>query len=99
MLYPPDSPKIAHDSQSFSNRGWNWFNNRDVYPRLTDTSDKTPGVPYVCGMSAHKNCPSFLSIWTVGQAGKYLHNTGLRLGQHGFKRMAFHVNLKTNYIE
>jgi hypothetical protein len=51
-------------------------------------------------MSAHQHCPSFLSIWTVGQAGECLHNnTGLRLGQHGFKRVAFQVNLKTNYIE
>jgi hypothetical protein len=34
MLYRTDSPKIAPDSQSFSNRGCNRFNNRDVYPHL-----------------------------------------------------------------
>nr|KAG5690741.1 hypothetical protein BaRGS_022432 [Batillaria attramentaria] len=41
------------------------------------------GVPYECGMSAHPNCSTIISGWTLGQNGECIHNNaGVRLGFH-----------------
>ncbi|KAK7475231.1 hypothetical protein BaRGS_00033535 [Batillaria attramentaria] len=53
------------------------------------------GVPYECGMSAHPNCSTIISGWTLGQNGECIHNNaGVRLGVKGYTKMAlqFHWN-------
>lgn len=65
--------------------------------------DKGIGKPYKCGMIAHRNCSTILSIWTLGQNGECYHgNGGMRLGVTGYTRLAlqFHWNnpeLATTY--
>ncbi|KAK7475234.1 hypothetical protein BaRGS_00033538, partial [Batillaria attramentaria] len=61
-------------------------------PKVTDVA---VGVPYECGMSAHPNCSTIISIWTLGQNGECIHNNaGVRLGVKGYTKMAlqFHWN-------
>uniref|UniRef100_A0A2C9JLJ9 Copper type II ascorbate-dependent monooxygenase C-terminal domain-containing protein n=1 Tax=Biomphalaria glabrata TaxID=6526 RepID=A0A2C9JLJ9_BIOGL len=59
------------------------------------TDDQVASDPFECGMVASEKCQQFLSVWTVGLAGECFHpETGVRVGTHGFKRMAmqFHWN-------
>ncbi|KAK7477005.1 hypothetical protein BaRGS_00031781, partial [Batillaria attramentaria] len=47
------------------------------------------GVPFVCGMSAHPNCSTIISIWTLGKNGECFHgNVGVRLGVKGYTKLA-----------
>lgn len=48
--------------------------------------------PYRCGMSAHENCSTIVSIWTLGQNGECYHNsTGIKLGAKGFRTLALQI--------